>query len=177
MGLLAREGVAGFTARCVAREADTSTPAVYELFGDKGGLLRAVYFDGFRQLRDRLDNLEESDDPAADLFQFVETYRSFVRENRVLSEVMFSRPFTDFDPVPSELEASGSVREFIVELVRRCIAAGVLGNDETDVAHVLVALVQGLAAAEGARRLGTTSESIDRRWVLGVHALVEGLSP
>jgi len=36
VGLLAREGVAGFTARSVAREAQTSTPAVYELFGDKG---------------------------------------------------------------------------------------------------------------------------------------------
>ena len=80
---------------------------------------------------------------------------------------MFSRPFTDFDPRPSEQEASSSVRTFIVERVGRCIDAGQLRGDGTDVAHVLVALVQGLAAAENASRLGTTSESVDRRWDAG----------
>ena len=49
--LLARDGVAGFTARRIAREAATSIPAVYELFGDKAGLLREVFFEGFRLLR------------------------------------------------------------------------------------------------------------------------------
>jgi len=45
--------------------------------------------------------------------------------------VMFSRPFTDFAPGPAELQASGSVRVFIVERVRRCIDAGVLEGDPT----------------------------------------------
>jgi hypothetical protein len=40
---------------------------------------------------------------------------------------------------------------------------------------VLVALTQGLAAAESARRLGTTQESVDRRWALGVNGVLEGL--
>ena len=31
--------------------AQTSTPAVYELFGDKAGLVREVFFEGFRLLR------------------------------------------------------------------------------------------------------------------------------
>lgn len=51
VGLLAEQGVAGFTARGIAREAKTSTPAVYELFGDKWGLVREVFFEGFRLLR------------------------------------------------------------------------------------------------------------------------------
>jgi AcrR family transcriptional regulator len=37
LALLAAEGVQGFTARKVASTAGTSTPAVYELFGGKGG--------------------------------------------------------------------------------------------------------------------------------------------
>jgi AcrR family transcriptional regulator len=49
--LLATSGVAGFTTRRVARVARTSTPAVYELFGDKAGLVRGVFFVGFRLLR------------------------------------------------------------------------------------------------------------------------------
>ena len=53
--LLARDGVAGFTARRVAREAETSTPAVYELFGDKGGLIRELFFEGFRLLYSHLE--------------------------------------------------------------------------------------------------------------------------
>jgi AcrR family transcriptional regulator len=174
--LLAREGVEGFTARSVAREAETSTPAVYELFGDKGGLVREVFFEGFRLLRRRLDTLSASDDPRANLVQLVETYRDFIRENPVLSQVMFSRPFTTFDPSRSELEAGSSVRIFIIERVRRCIDVGLLHGEETDIAHVLVALTQGLAAAENARRLGSTPESIDRRWALAVNAVLDGLS-
>jgi AcrR family transcriptional regulator len=174
--LLAREGVAGLTARSVAREAETSTPAVYELFGDKGGLVREVFFEGFRLLRGRLSTLNVSDDARADLVELMAIYRGFVRENPVLSQVMFSRPFTDFDPSFSDLRASSSVRIFIVEHVRRCIDARLLHGEETDIAHVLVALTQGLAAAESARRLGATQESIDRRWTLAVNAVLDGLS-
>jgi AcrR family transcriptional regulator len=173
--LLARGGVAGFTARGVAREADTSTPAVYELFGDKGGLVREVFFEGFRLLLGELDALDCSEDPRADLLELLAVYRGFIRENPVLSQVMFSRPFTDFDPSQSELEAGSSVRVLIVERVRRCIDAGLLHGNETDVAQVLVALAQGLAAAENAGRLGTTQESIARRWALAVNAVLAGL--
>jgi AcrR family transcriptional regulator len=175
LALLAREGVTGFTARSVAREARTSTPAIYELFGDKGGLVREVFFQGFRLLRRELDGLAESEDPRADLIELVATYRRFVRKNPVLAQVMFSRPFTDFDPSDSELRASGSVRSLIVERVRRCIDAGLLHGDETDIAHVLVALTQGLAMAESSRRLGSTSESIERRWSLALDGILNGL--
>jgi AcrR family transcriptional regulator len=174
--LLARDGVAGFTARRVAREAKTSTPAVYELFGDKGGLIRELFFEGFRLLYSHLETFAETDDPRADLVGLVELYRGFIRENPVLSEVMFAHPFTDFEASKSELQASGSVRIFIVERVRRCIDAGILQGEETDIAHVLVALAQGLAAAENASRLGTTRKSIDRRWALAVDAVLDGLS-
>ena len=40
LDLLSRDGVAGFTARAVAQSAATSVPAVYELFGDKAGLVQ-----------------------------------------------------------------------------------------------------------------------------------------
>jgi hypothetical protein len=93
----------------------------------------------------------------------------------VLSQLMFSRPFADFDPSQSEQEAGAAVRTFIVERVRRAIDAGHLRGDATDVAHVLVALVQGLVAAENAERLGSTPASIDRRWSLAVNAMLDGL--
>jgi AcrR family transcriptional regulator len=176
VGLLAREGVEGFTARNVAREAQTSTPAVYELFGDKGGLIRELFFEGFRRLRHHLETFVESDDPRADVVRLIALYREFIRENPVLSEVMFAHPFTDFEASRSELRAGAVVRSLIVARVRRCIDAGVLEGDESDIALVLITLAQGLAVAENANRLGSTRESVDRRWTLAVDAVLDGLS-
>ena len=175
--LLAGEGVGGFTARGVATAAGTSTPAVYELFGDKGGLLREVFFAGFRLLADQLAGVAVTADPRADLVALLDRYRRFMGEHAVLAEVMFSRPFTDFQPGEAELDASSSVRILVVARVRRCTRAGVLDGDDTDIAHVLVALVQGLAAAERARRLGAGAASIDRRWSLALEAVLHGFGP
>ena len=174
---LAAEGVTGFTTRKVAQQAETSTPAVYELFGDKAGLVREVFFEGFRLLRRHFDQLAESGDPRADLVGVIEAFRGFARGNPVLAEVMFSRPFADFDPGPDELRAGSAVREFIVGRVRRCTDARILGGDDTDIAHVLVALAQGLAAQESAGWLGTSQASRDRRWDLAIRAVLDGLSP
>jgi AcrR family transcriptional regulator len=176
LDLLARAGVAGFTTREIARGAQTSTPAVYELFGDKAGLVRGVFFEGFRRLRRYLEPLGESRDPRRDLLELVATYRAFLRENPVLAHVMFSRPFADFDPGSEERAAGSAVRALIVARVQRCIDAGVVTGDATDIAHVLVALTQGLAAAELAARLGRSPASIDRRWTLGVSAVLDGLA-
>jgi AcrR family transcriptional regulator len=175
--LLSKGGVGGFTTRALAREAQTSPPAVYELFGDKGGLVRELFLEGFRRLSRELEALAESEDPRADLLTLIEAFRAFVRANPVLSEVMFSSPFTDFAPGPSERRAGMCVRTLIVERVRRCIEAGLLHGDATDIAHILVALAQGLAAAESARRLGSTREAIDRRWALAMDTVLDGLTP
>lgn len=174
--MLDDQGVTGFTARRVAQGAATSVPAVYELFGDKAGLLREVFFEGFRQLRRSFDRVADSADPRADLLRVIEAFRAFVRANPVLAELMFSRPFADFDPRPNELAAGRAVREFIVGHVRRCTDAGVLADDPTDIAHVVVALVQGLALQESAGWLGTSRASIDRRWRLAIDAMLAGLA-
>jgi AcrR family transcriptional regulator len=172
---LGREGVGGFTTRKVAQEADTSTPAVYELLGDKAGLVREVFFEGFRLLRRQFDPLEASDDPRVDLVRVIQVARVFLRENPVLADVMFTRPFADFDPGPAELEAGRAVREFIVGRVRRCIDAGIVIGEETDIAHVLLGVAQGMAAQDAAGWLGTTEASVDRRWDLAVRAVLDGL--
>src|ERR1700724_138072 len=79
LDLLAEEGAAGLTARSLAARADTSAPAVYELFGDKSGVVRELYFEGFRQLSNELTTLAESSDPVADLWTIAAAYRRFIR--------------------------------------------------------------------------------------------------
>ena len=179
---LARDGVAGFTTRRVAEQASTSTPAVYELFGDKAGLVREVFFEGFRLLRRYLDRVEDGDGPGGldgpgYLGETVAAIRAFVLDNPVLADVMFSRPFADFNPGPAEQAAGDAVRELVVARVQQAIDAGALAGDATDIAHVLLALGLGMAGAETAARLGTTQASVDRRWRLAVEALLAGLAP
>jgi AcrR family transcriptional regulator len=177
IALLADDGVAGLTTRRLAQQANTSPPAVYELFGDKAGLVRAIFFDGFRQLRRRFDALVDTADPRADLTGVIAAFRGFVRENPVLAAVMFSRPFTDFDPGPLDEKAGAAVRVYIVHHVQRCLDAGVLAGDATDIAHVIVSLTHGLAATERAGWLGRSKASVARRWRVGIEALLDGLAP
>jgi hypothetical protein len=88
---------------------------------------------------------------------------------------MFSRPFQDFDPDPEEL-ASPSVREIFVGRIKRCTDAGLLTGAPVDIAHVLLALAQGLAVQEGGRWLGKSKASVNRRWEVGVTGILRGFA-
>jgi AcrR family transcriptional regulator len=173
---LTTDGVAGLTARRVAHDAQTSTPAVYELFGDKGGLIRAIFFEGFRMLRRHLEQTVRADDERTALQQTIAALRTFMRDSPALARVMFERPFADFDPGPEDIQAGASVREFIVDRVRRALDARIIEGDPTDIAHVLIGLALGLAAQEAAGWLGTSQASVNRRWSLAAEALLTGLS-
>ena len=161
---LVDRGVAGFTTRQVAQSAETSIPAVYELFGDRAGLVREIFFESFRRLGTRLAEVPRTADARADLDALVAAFRAYARANPVLIEVMFARPFADFDPGPAEQAAGAAVRTSITDGVGRCIAAGLLDGDSTDLGPIIIALAQGLARQETAGWLGHTEESIDRRW-------------
>jgi hypothetical protein len=51
------------------------------------------------------------------------------------------------------------------------------GDDLVEEAGGVVALTQGLAAAETSRRLGTSKASVDRRWTAAIDALLDGFAP
>ena len=171
---LSEEGIARFTTRRVAERAGTSVPAVYELFDDKAGLVRAMFFEGFGLLGSELAKVPVTDDPVEDLELLVPVFRLFCRAYPRLAQVMFSRPFADFEPGPEELAAGASVREVFVGRIQRCVDARLLSGDPNDMAHVLLALAQGLAVQEAGRWLGS-GPLIERRWKLGVTSLLAGL--
>jgi AcrR family transcriptional regulator len=177
LAVLAEEGVAGLTTRTVARRAEASVPAIYEVFGDKVGLIREVFFEGFRMLGDDLATVPAAADPLEGLRWIAESFRRFVLAHPVLAQIMFSRPFADFDPTTEDDRAGARVSKIFVDHARAAVDAGVLAGDAADVAHLFFAFVEGLAAAESARRLGGSRQSVDRRWRLGLDALMRGLSP
>jgi AcrR family transcriptional regulator len=174
---LESDGLPALTIRRVAGDAGTSAPALYELFGDRAGLVGAIFAAGFRRLDERMRESEKSEDPLRDLRDCIAAFRSFALANPGLAEVMFSRPFTDFDPGPDELAAARAIQELIVARVRRCIDAGLLAGDPVDVAHVLFALARGLAAQEASGLLGSGAASRERRWSLSLDAALAGLAP
>ncbi|MCG8591297.1 MAG: TetR/AcrR family transcriptional regulator [Proteobacteria bacterium] len=176
LALLATRDVAGLTTREVARRARTSPPAIYELFGDKQGLVREIFYEGFRRLHRHFEGLRTGDDPESDLIALIRSFRRFAAEHPTLVEVMFARPFADFRPDAEDLRAAVAVQQGIVERVQRCIDAGLFAGDPADIAHVLMALSQGLAAAENAGRLGSSRTSVNRRWKLAIETGLRGFS-
>lgn len=177
LSVLTSKGPQAFTTRCVATAAGTSLAAMYELFGDKGGLVRDIFAESFRRLAAELERLEPSGDARADLLAVGAAFRDFARANPVLAQVMFSRPFSEFEPGPADAAAAAAVRRVVVQRVQAAIHTGVIDGDPIDVAHALVALVQGLVAQETAGWLGSSRAAADRRWTLAVTAMVDGLAP
>jgi AcrR family transcriptional regulator len=172
LAVLAREGAEGLTARRVAHDAGTSIPAVYELFGDKAGLIRAIFFDGFRRLAESLSTTPTTHDPTADLRATVRDIRRFALDQPGQFLVMFARPFDDFGPGTDERSVGDTTRTIIVARVQRAIDEGRLHGDATDLSHVLLATCQGLALQESAGWLGTTTTSRNRRWAIATDLIL-----
>lgn len=187
---LSSVGIAGFTTKQLAVSAGTSVPAIYELFGDKSGIVRELFFLGFHELALVLGDVPKTESPHADLEEFMGAFRTFVVTNPVLAKIMFGQPFADFEPKPSDLAAADLCRKMLVRAVKRCLVAGEFSplrnephsgpgaatdhGEAVDIAHVLLAFVQGFAMQEAAGWIGRSPSSIDRRWSLALRALLPG---
>jgi AcrR family transcriptional regulator len=167
---------AAVTARGVAGAAGTSTAAIYELFGDKGGLLRAVFYEAFRLLHDEIAAVPLTQDARRDLVSLMAATRRFAVRRPMLFEIMFARPFAEFAPTVEDADAASEVMRIVLRTVDRAERAGVIHGDRRDVAHVLVAVNRGLIAAELAGIAGSTGESVERRWTMGIDAVLDGLA-
>jgi AcrR family transcriptional regulator len=174
--VLSRDGAAELTTRRVAQAAGTSVPAVYELFGDKAGLVRELAGEGFRLLHGQLMQVAGTEDPRADVAAVAAGFRSFACANPSLALLMFSRRLAEFAPVAADVSAAADLRGLLVGLLRRCRDAGLIEGDPVDLAHILLALAQGLALQEAAGWLGATDTARDRRWELAVRAFLDGLA-
>jgi AcrR family transcriptional regulator len=131
--------------------------------------------EAFRRLGAELERVPLTDDPLADLEALVPVFRLFFRAYPRLTQLMFSRPFADLEPGAGDVAAGASVREAFTGRIQRCVDARVLAGDVTDMAHVMLGLAQGLGVQELAGWLGPSARDVERRWKLGVRALLDGL--
>ena len=149
--LVAEGGPAALSVRAVAREAGTTTRAVYSLFGSKEALLvDALARDAFEFLYEENDALPETDDPVADLIAVgVSTFRRLVLEHPAAYRIAFQRVVPSLDPGPELTEARSRAWSQLQAKVRRLEEADLLGGRSVqEAAVVLNAMLEGLANAE-----------------------------
>ena len=174
--ILAGEGPAALTTRALAERAETSSSAVYALFGDKAGLVRAMFVEGFRRLIGRFAEIQRTDDPLADLEAMGRAFRANALANPHLYDLMFGCPFPDFRPEEDEAREAQGAFEALVEAVTRCRDAGAIAPaDPVDAATTLFGLVHGLSNLELRGWLGSPEEA-DRRWALAFRMIRQGLT-
>lgn len=146
---MAEGGPDALSVRAVAAEAGTTTRAVYSLFGSKDGLVAALAQVAFELLYDGIDQLPETDDPAADLIAIgTEVFRGLAREHPALYRIAFQR-ISGLQPEPHLVAARQRAWGQLQGRVQRLKDAGLTGRKSVpDAARELNAMWEGLANAE-----------------------------
>jgi AcrR family transcriptional regulator len=126
--ILSAEGASALSLRRLAQATGTSTMAVYTLFGDKQGLLAAMYREGYERLGAALRAAagDTADDPLERLARLGYAYRANALANPHLYDLMFGRPVAAFAPDPEVTEIADAAYQPLVDAVRRCVDAGAL---------------------------------------------------
>jgi AcrR family transcriptional regulator len=177
--LLAEGGPAAFSVRAAAKEARTTTRAVYTLFGSKDGLLVDALAQGaFEYLADAVAGLAETDDVVADLIEVGPgAFRRLVMEHPALYRIAFQRIAPGLRAGPELTAARERAWAGLLGKVRRVADAGLLGNKEVSEAAVeFNALMEGLANAElrGAVFRNLPAGGEERAWREALTTLVRG---
>lgn len=172
--LVAHRGPAGLSVRAVAEQVGATSSSIYNLFGSKAELVRAMYVAGFESLATQFERVAITDAPLTDLLELGLAYRANARAQPHLYDVMFGRPFPDFTPDEADSALALGTLDVLRTTVRRCLDANVLPDhrDVEDVTLALWSLTHGLASLELAGALGERGEHF---WRNQLAAFVTGL--
>jgi AcrR family transcriptional regulator len=148
------DGATALSLRRLAAGADTSTTAVYSLFGNKAGLLESLYREAARRFGARLAEVGVTDDPVRDIVRLGVVYREYARDEPHLYGVLFAALE---EPSPEAGDEAARTIEPLVDAVRRGQTAGQLKTVAPErialacwgVAHGLVSLELAGAVPDG----------------------------
>ena len=153
--LLERSGPDALSMRTVAATAGCSTTVVYRLFGNKRGLIAALYREGFARLGRRMrEAASRTADPRHRLAALGQAYRENALANRTYYGVMFGRPVPEFTPNERERAEAESTLAILESAVADALAAGWPGGrSPATIARALWAAVHGVVSLELAGHL------------------------
>ncbi len=171
------DGLEALTVRRVAEGAGTSTRAVYSIYGSKDGLVVALGRRAFDYLREGLDALPATDDPAADLVEAgVHVFRRLLVDHPSLFRIGVQwGTLPDPQLATGFRDAAQQALEGLRDRVARLDAAGALGGRAVrDATREFHALCEGLAAMEHRSLLPEREE--ERIWRDALTTLVRGFT-
>ncbi|KSU52277.1 MULTISPECIES: TetR/AcrR family transcriptional regulator [unclassified Gordonia (in: high G+C Gram-positive bacteria)] len=144
--MVAADGIGALSVREAARAADTSTTAVYSLFGNKEGLARAILVRAFDAFADaQRSAAAAATDPTA-LAELGVAYVGWALENPRLYELMFGDALVGVARTEETRAAATRAITPLREGVQAAITAGVFRDADTDtVVASLWAQVHGMA--------------------------------
>lgn len=176
--LIEADGPDALSLRRLAEQTQTSTRAVYSLFGSKDGLIVALARRAFEILVTAIRALPATEDPAADLVEAgVVVFRRFAVEHPSL----FRLAFQSRNAIPGRLwpDVRPTQQAGLVGLHHRIARLGEgSGLEDHALSEATIefhALCEGLAALELRGLLPAGEE--ERIWRHALTALVSGLTP
>jgi AcrR family transcriptional regulator len=171
---VAQGGLGALSVRGVAGEVGTTTRAVYSLFGSKDGLVIALGTHAFNLLREAMDSLPTTDDPARDLVEAgAVVFRGFTLGHPALFAISLLREGVEPEIAREFWSVQASALARLEARIERLAGADRLGRRTVpDAVMEFHALCEGLAALE-LRGIMHGSDA-ERRWRDALRALVAG---
>jgi AcrR family transcriptional regulator len=172
--VVAEGGLEALSVRHIAGAIGVSTRAVYSLFGSKDGLIIALGTRAFNLLRDGIDALPTTDDPAGDLVEAgVVVFRRFALGHPALFRIGLVQTGVSTEIAGAFRRAQEQALERLYARIGRLKDIGRLGSKgEPQAALEFHALCEGLAALEA--RCILHSGEAEQKWRDALRALVAG---
>jgi AcrR family transcriptional regulator len=145
--ILSESGPEGFTVRAIARRARVAPMAIYSHFGDKNGLLEAIWIEGFTKLRETLEASPISVEDG--LLRSAQSYRQFALSHPTHYTVMFMHRFVGFTPSMTASTVAYNSFDVLVGQVRHVQSSGMFPDcSPGDAAQMMWSTCHGFVSLE-----------------------------
>jgi AcrR family transcriptional regulator len=146
--ILSADGAGALTVRRIATEAGCSTMGIYSRFGNKDGVVDALFAEGFGYLCQGMSALVPTDDPVADLHRCAVCYREIALEHATHYMVMFGGAVPGFVASPESKALAHDAFDRLVASVQRCVDAGAFTGSAREIARTLWSAMHGQVMLE-----------------------------
>ncbi len=173
--LVSEGGSEALSLRILARDCETSTTAVYALFGGKNGLVTALFDEAFQQLGRRMSHLPPGGDPLDDVVRTSVAYRDSALDDPHLFGLMFAGP-TLLSAEAVSRTVAGTALGPLRAAVDRAVEESALRPD-TDRATVSLALWTTVHGWVSLQLRGFLPPGSAGRFEAAVRAVLDGSRP
>lgn len=153
--LVATDGPTVLSIRTLAKEAGVAPMSIYNRFGDKAGVLQALFARGFVRLHHHLTAPElvaattDPGDALDALRRSAEAYRSFAKAYPGTYALMFESPTDLFEPDDTCMDQAANAFLALVAMVEQAQRAGaIVGGNPAELAQRVWASIHGSVALE-----------------------------